>query len=219
MQHYGAPTRLLDWSDGALVALYFAVASRGGEADKYGTADAVVYMIDPRWLNELAFKEVCPAETPYRAGAVAFYDWGAADRHLPDEGRGLVVSCPIPVDPSHLSRRIAAQRSRFMIFGREPDRLKKLADHCAACKIAKFDVEYKAIPEIKRDLKLAGISESTIFPDLEGLGRELSNWFQDNCNMLASAAPACDEIHGHRLSEVYPLLDAVKEKFRNGERD
>ena len=25
MQHYGAPTRLLDWSDGALTRLYFAV--------------------------------------------------------------------------------------------------------------------------------------------------------------------------------------------------
>lgn len=146
-------------------------------------------MIDPWWLNKQAFKEACPNKKPCRAGAVAFCDWAAADRHLPDEGGKLVVSCPIPIDPSHFARRIAAQRSRFTIFGKEPKRLKKLANDCQDCKLAKFNIEYKAIPQIKRDLKLAGISESTIFPDLEGLGRELSNWFQDNCNMLASTVP------------------------------
>ena len=50
MQHYGVPTRLLDWSDGALVALYFALKpisdEKGSRQD-----DAAVYMLDPWWLN------------------------------------------------------------------------------------------------------------------------------------------------------------------------
>src|SRR6266436_9879024 len=130
MQHYGSPTRLLDWSDAALVALYFAVESRGGEGDKYSGADAVVYMLDPWWLNEQAFAD-CRKTEQYRAGGTAFCDWGAAQTYLPDEKdplKTLDVTCPMAIDPSHFSRRIAAQRSRFTIFGKEPDKLKDLAN-------------------------------------------------------------------------------------------
>src|SRR5712692_2135398 len=47
MQHYRAPTRLLDWSDAALVGLHFAVSQRGSNGDKNYNADAAVYMLDP----------------------------------------------------------------------------------------------------------------------------------------------------------------------------
>jgi hypothetical protein len=90
------------------------------------------------------------------------------------EGPGLSKPTVKQFDPSHFSRRIAAQRSRFTIFGREKDGLKIVAKRCAERHLVRFDVKKESIPDLKRDLRLAGISEETIFPDLEGLGRELS---------------------------------------------
>ena len=46
MQHHGVPTRLLDWSDGALIALHFAVRDKP-IPPKTGS---IIYVLDPYWL-------------------------------------------------------------------------------------------------------------------------------------------------------------------------
>jgi len=177
MQHYGVPTRLLDWTDGALVALYFAVKSRKIPGDREGEAPAVVYMLDPWWLNDQAFKRLKdPPE------GVALSDWPEVQKYLPKElsSERLKPSIPVAIDPTHLSSRIAAQRSRFTIFGTEVDGL-RLVTKKRDCKFTKILVEASAIPAIQGDLRRAGVSESSIFPDLEGLSRELNFWWEEEC--------------------------------------
>jgi hypothetical protein len=46
MQHHGVPTRLLDWSDGGLIALHFAVRDKP-IPPKTGS---IIYVLDPYWL-------------------------------------------------------------------------------------------------------------------------------------------------------------------------
>ncbi|MCB5383968.1 FRG domain-containing protein [Blautia glucerasea] len=46
MQHYGLPTRLLDWSESPLVALYFALS------EKKDDIDAAVWIMNPMKLNK-----------------------------------------------------------------------------------------------------------------------------------------------------------------------
>ena len=46
MQHYGLPTRLLDWTDSPLIALYFAIKDKTTDDE-----DGVIYGLMPTELN------------------------------------------------------------------------------------------------------------------------------------------------------------------------
>ena len=65
MQHYGLPTRLLDWSESPLVALYFALSS-----DEDAKADAAVWVLNPMKLNKKVGYPVCNGmpEKQYHTG-------------------------------------------------------------------------------------------------------------------------------------------------------
>src|SRR3989338_11528463 len=59
MQHYGLPTRLLDWSESPLVALYFAVNIK-----KKDNEDAALWGLDATLLNkyQIDIKGICLAD-------------------------------------------------------------------------------------------------------------------------------------------------------------
>jgi len=175
MQHFGAATRLVDWTEGALIALYFAVRP-GTRTEDTEKEDAAVWMLDPYQLNRQP--DVLGKEwiLPPSATGVKNDRWARrVQKWLPvrfTKMRGLPEKA-IAIEPTHVVRRISSQHSCFTIHGSDEDALDKLYQEDEKDCIVKILVPAADIEEIRRDLSMCGINEATIFPDLDGLGRSI----------------------------------------------
>ena len=168
MQHYGLPTRLLDWSESILVAMYFACTEVSHQA-----VDGVVWALAPNRLNlaTLGTEAMVTASDP--VGRVAtFLPFGRVQvsdlefQGMADRIEGGVIA----FDPVEDDIRMLVQQSRFTLHGSIDDVSKHVAAPSFLCRI-KIPGSLK-IP-LAQALAAAGIRRSTMFPDLENLSREL----------------------------------------------
>lgn len=184
-QHHGVPTRMLDWSDGALIALHFAIRDKPVPM----TTDSTIYVLNPYWLLDhikkqrpyddakRKWKEYCRSRREERLSRADWDDiyltWrGSARKKLP------LPHAPLLWDSPHVSRRIAAQRSRFMIFGSDPEWLSDLLEKNGA-QLKAISIPKECVNTMRHELRDAGVTESVIFPDLDGLGREIEQEWKD----------------------------------------
>lgn len=159
MQHYGVPTRLLDWTESALVALYFAV--QPDPQDRPGC----VWVINPRTVNKKLAK---------LGNFVPIYSDKCVTPYLSslwDERRRTMPAAPVAIDPPLNSPRLAAQRGKFTVHGRSTLSLETRP--ALKNNLLRIDIPAQAKGRIVRQLMSAGMTESVLFPGLAGLSREI----------------------------------------------
>lgn len=160
MRHHSVPSRLLDWSESALVACYFALR------DARDGVNAAVWVLDPFALNRKVGRKGDEVLIPSDKRIRRFLPEPFSNRVLP--------KYPIALQAPRKSNRIAAQKGVFTLHGSST----KALDHYAALRahLAKITISARHVRLIREQLRLAGISETSVFPDLTALGQELVDY-------------------------------------------
>ena len=167
MQHHGTPTRLLDWTESALVALYFTVNASPKK-------DGELWAMYPDILNNhTGFFGVALA----RHRLIQFMASEHGHKKPETLAKRLKIKAlpqyPIALQPPQHFGRMVAQMSTFTIHpgpskGKTIPELLTDPEH-----LVRYIVPARAKHQLMHDLVALGITRKTLFPDLDGLSESI----------------------------------------------
>ncbi|MFE6078267.1 FRG domain-containing protein [Paenibacillus sp. NPDC057886] len=172
MQHYGLPTRLLDWSKSPLVACYFALSSlKLEDQDDH----RVIWAINPAELNRISIGEYRTIDLDINLHEIARYE----------ERKGVIA-----INPSFSNRRVIAQKGHFTIHFDEHSVEEYFENRSNdIVKIIISRDEIKAF-NMRRHLYALGYKEDDIYQDLDSMAKRIIRERKKPVDVLLEQVPS-----------------------------
>ena len=158
LRHHSVPTRLLDWTESPIVALYFA-ALQGKDAP----GDGAIWVLYPTLLNRIA-----GIKTSFEGDLPLFAESDQDTKpYTPSEVNDGEERGPIAGIAPRQTRRMVAQQSVFTVTHRTLTSLEAVGtgEH-----IGRFIIPEEQKERIRDELGAIMFSSYTLFPELDSVG-------------------------------------------------
>lgn len=156
MQHYGVPTRLLDWSESPLVALYFALENKD--------TDGALWLLRPSELNKNARIHNRDEE-----GYIPSFEDPELENYTVDSlaQNKRIQLFPVATIATRNNPRIQAQLGVFTIHHLDNVPIESIGD---SGHVIKYVIPRAAKELLSKQLVLLGYSRFQLFPELASIG-------------------------------------------------
>lgn len=167
-QHYGLPTRLLDWTHSALVGLHFAMTER--KLDAMDDHDCVVWRIDMNEMCSLLPKKYQEAVNKNQSTIFSVDTLDMVTGSLSQYDEDMKDKSMVIIEPPSINQRIVNQYSFFSLVPMEMTDIEGFLDKCTNNTV-KYVIDKNLRWRVRDMLDQLNMSERIVYPGLEGVSQ------------------------------------------------